>query len=58
MRALWETTENMLVLMGVGLVGIQLSFMFELYIIAGVMASLVLLASGVLLLQFYDKKRR
>ena len=58
MRALWEITEQVLILAGVGLVGIQISFMLEFYFLAGIIASMLILASGVVLLQFYDKKRR
>ena len=58
MRKLWEITEQMLILVGVGLVGIQISFMFEFYLLAGIIASMLILASGVVILQFYVKKRR
>lgn len=58
MRALWEITEQMLVLIGIGLVGLQVSFLLEFYLLAGIIACMLLLASGVLMLQFYNKKRR
>ncbi len=58
MRALWETTEQVLIIMGVGLIAIQISFMLEFYFLAGIIASMLILASAVVLLQFYDKKRR
>jgi len=58
MRQLWEITEQIIVLVGIGLVAIQISFMLEFYILAGIIASMLILAGGVLMLQFYTKKRR
>jgi|GEM_PF-6204435 len=58
MRALWEITEQVLILTGIGIVAIQISFMLEFYLLAGIIASMLILAGGVLMLQFYSKKRR
>ena len=58
MRTLWEITEQVLILAGIGLVAIQISFMLEFYILAGIIASMLILAGGVLMLQFYARKRR
>lgn len=57
MRNLWEVTEQVLILIGIGLVAIQISFMLGFYILAGIIASMLILAGGVLMLQFYVKKR-
>lgn len=58
MRALWEITEQMVVLFGVSLIGIQVSFMIEFYLLAAIFAATLLLSSAVLMLQFYNKKQR
>ncbi|MGJ3237264.1 MAG: hypothetical protein ACFE0Q_01015 [Anaerolineae bacterium] len=58
MRALWEITEQILILAGIGLIAIQISFMLEFYFLAGIIASMLILSGGVLMLQFYIKKRR
>ncbi|MEL6404480.1 MAG: hypothetical protein AAFV98_06050 [Chloroflexota bacterium] len=58
MRNLWEVTEQMLILIGVGLIGLQVTFLLEFYLLSGIIACMLLLASGVIMLQFYDKKRR
>ena len=58
MRNLWEITEQLLVIIGVGLIGLQVTFLLEFYVLSVVIACILLLASGVIMLQFYNKKRR
>ena len=58
MRNLWEITEQLLVIIGVGLIGLQVTFLLEFYVLSVVIACMLLLASGVIMLQFYNKKRR
>lgn len=57
MRALWEVTEQLMVVIGVSLISIQISLMMEYYLAAVLMVIVLLLASGVVMLQFYTHKR-
>lgn len=58
MRNLWEITEQLLVIIGVGLIGLQVTFLLEFYVLSVIIVCMLLLASGVIMLQFYNKKRR
>lgn len=58
MREIWEMTEQIVVLAGLALIAIQISFILEFYFLAGLIAALIILAGGVLMIQFYNKKPR
>lgn len=58
MRAIWEMTEQIVVLAGLALIAIQICFILEFYILAGFVIALMTLAGGVLMIQFYSKKSR
>lgn len=55
---LWQTTEHIVIAMGMGIVGLQFSLAFNITILTMIIFAMLTLGSSILILQTYMKKSR